>query len=144
MSESIEMRLAQAKSELERAEAALAKAQDELRGATVVSRSRDRAVEVTVGPQGELKGLRFLEEKYRTMQGTQLAASVLEAAGEARALMSRRVMETFQPLLSASPTLSELPGTQIDWADIFGEVDLTDALKPSGSDQLRDEINEEE
>ncbi|MFI1401007.1 YbaB/EbfC family nucleoid-associated protein [Streptomyces sp. NPDC020681] len=144
MTESIEKRFADARKELEKAEAAVAKAEAELRASTVVLRSRDRAVEVTVGPQGELAGLRFLDDRYRTMHASQLAASVLEAAGEARAQMSRRVMETFQPLLAGSPAVPEIAGTQIDWENIFGGIDLRPEAKASGGDRLRDEINEGE
>jgi hypothetical protein len=37
-----------------------------------------------VGPQGELTGIEFLENKYRDMSPQELAASVLEAASAAR------------------------------------------------------------
>src|SRR4051794_8377132 len=94
MDESIEQRLAQAMAELEATEAAVARAEQELSSATCTVRSPDRAVEVTVSSQGDLTALKFLDGKYRTMAASQLAACVLEAAQEARALMARRVMAT--------------------------------------------------
>ncbi|MBM9624505.1 YbaB/EbfC family nucleoid-associated protein [Streptomyces zhihengii] len=144
MQESFEKRIAQAMSELETTQAALAKAQEDLRAATMISRSRDRAVEVTVGPQGELIGLSFLESKYRSMSATQLAASVLEAADSARAMMARQVMEAFQPLLTGSPTVPEIGATQVDWQDIFGGVDLEGVDGFSVGGRLRDELSEDE
>ncbi|MFJ5220805.1 YbaB/EbfC family nucleoid-associated protein, partial [Streptomyces sp. NPDC088354] len=120
MKETIEQRLAQAMADLEATQAAVAEAQRELSSATYTIRSRDRSVEVTVGPQGELAALRFLEDRYRTMPASQLANSVLEAAQEARSMMARQVMEKFEPFTRGSEALAELPGVSIDWANIFG------------------------
>ena len=76
-----EQRITDAMAHLEATEAAVAKAEAELREKSVTMRSPDRSVEVTVGHQGELVGLRFLEGKYRTMAAAELAAVVLETAG---------------------------------------------------------------
>ncbi|MFD9393351.1 YbaB/EbfC family nucleoid-associated protein [Streptomyces sp. NPDC060000] len=132
--------------ELETVQAAVAKAETELRRASFTVRSRDRAVEVTVGPQGELTALRFLDGKYRTMAAGELAACVLEAAERARTQMSRHVMETFEPFTRPSTGVSELTGVDIDWADIFGPAVLEDprtAPGRSARNRLRDEINED-
>lgn len=117
---SIEERLAQAVAELEAIQEGVARAEAELRQASFTVRSRDRAVEVTVGHQGELTALRFLDGKYRTMAAGELAASVLEAAERARTQMSAHVMETLQPFTQPSGAVPELTGVDIDWAEIFG------------------------
>jgi DNA-binding protein YbaB len=132
--------------ELEATQAAVARAEEQLSHASYTVRSQDRAVEITVGPQGELTGLKFLDGKYRTMAASQLAASVLEAAGRARTQMSRRVMETFEPLTRPSATVPDLNGIDIDWAKIFGPQVLEDPQTAAGrasSARLRDEINED-
>ncbi|MFI5998689.1 YbaB/EbfC family nucleoid-associated protein [Streptomyces sp. NPDC051362] len=116
----MEQRIAQAMAELETVQEAAAKAEAELRQASITALSRDRSVEITVGSQGELTGLVFREGKYRTMAAAELAASVLEAAGRARTQMSRRVMKTLQPLTESSGTIPELSGVDIDWERIFG------------------------
>ncbi|MFF3584599.1 YbaB/EbfC family nucleoid-associated protein [Streptomyces mirabilis] len=143
---SIQQRLAEAMTELENVQAGVAKAEEELRQAAVTVRSRDRAVEVTVGPQGELTGLKFLDGKYRTMAAAELAASVLESAEQARTQMSRRVKETFEPFTRPSTTVPELTGVDVDWARIFGPTVLEDPRGTAGrtnDHRLRDEIDED-
>ncbi|MEV6160702.1 YbaB/EbfC family nucleoid-associated protein [Streptomyces sp. NPDC052052] len=145
---SVEARLAAAMAELEATEKGVARAEAELRGATRTVRSDDRSVEVTVGAQGELTGLRFLDQKYRTMAPDELAGSVLEAFERARTEIARQVMETLEPFTKPSTTVPELTGVDIDWAKIFGPEVLQDpdnrAPQGSGSHRLRDEIDEDE
>ncbi|GHJ36959.1 YbaB/EbfC family nucleoid-associated protein [Streptomyces sp. TS71-3] len=145
---SISERLAQAMADLEATEAAVTKAEEELRGASATLRSKDRAVEVTVSAQGELTGLRFLENKYRTMAASELAASVLETVGRARMRMARQVMDTFQPFTEPSRHMPELSAIDIDWVKIFGPGVLEDEDEPGaarrrGGRRLRDEITED-
>jgi DNA-binding protein YbaB len=156
---SYEQRIAEAKAELEAVRAGVAKAQAELRQASVTLRSKDRAVEVTVGPQGELTDLKFLDGKYRTMGAVELAADVVETATKARAQISRRVMELFEPFTRPSPNVPELPGVDVDWKRLFGASVFEDEEetkaggragrgparggRPSRSRRLRDEISED-
>jgi hypothetical protein len=145
-SASIEGRLAEAMAELEATQAAVARTETELRDASFTVRSRDRAVEVTVGHQGELTALRFLEGKYRTMSAGELAASVLEAAERARAQMSRHVFEMFEPFTQPSGTVPELTGVDIDWGAIFGHSVQEGPQTAAGHhprNRLRDEIGED-
>lgn len=144
---SVEQRLADAMAELESVQAAVAQAESRLRRATFAARSKDRAVEATVGHQGELTALRFLDGKYRIMAAGELAASVLEAAEKARTQMSRHVMETFRPFTEPSSSVTELTGVDVDWADIFGPAVLggpSHAPARRTSDRLRDEINDDD
>ncbi|GGR86096.1 hypothetical protein GCM10010269_26580 [Streptomyces humidus] len=142
---SIEQRLARAMAELEATQQAVAEAEAELRHASCTVRSKDRAVEVTVGHQGELTALRFLDGKYRTMSAGDLAAAVLEAADRARTQMSRQVMETFEPFTRPSDAVPEMTGVDVDWAAIFGpgvQEGAHTASAPSRN-RLRDEIHED-
>jgi DNA-binding protein YbaB len=146
VNESIEQRLAQAMAELEATQTAVAQAEQELSHATCTVRSPDRAVEVTVSSQGDLTALKFLDGKYRTMTASQLAASVLESAQDARAQMARRVMATFEPFTRPSTGVPELTGVDVDWNRIFGPGVLEGpraAQGRSGAGRLRDEINED-
>jgi hypothetical protein len=79
-------------------------------------------VEVTVGPQGELKRVKFLDEKYRTMEATKLAASIVEAADKGRAAMARRVMDTFSAITPPEENAPDTPGYTPDWQQIFGSA----------------------
>ncbi|MFE4816992.1 YbaB/EbfC family nucleoid-associated protein [Streptomyces sp. NPDC056704] len=138
-----EQRLAEAMAELDATRAAVARAEAELAEAAITVRSKDRSVEVTVGPQGELTGLRFLEDRYRTMAAGQLAASVLEAAAEARGLMARQVMDLFEPFTLPSTRVPELTGVDVDWARIFGPDVLEDGPGRDAGRRRRDDIGDE-
>src|SRR4051812_47916436 len=95
INDSPEARIAAARERLEATKAAVARARADLADASTTARSKDRSVEVTVGPQGELKRVKFLDEKYRTMEAAELGAAVLEAANKGRAAMARRVIDSF-------------------------------------------------
>ncbi|MFD3993252.1 YbaB/EbfC family nucleoid-associated protein [Streptomyces sp. NPDC058548] len=127
---SIEERLAMAIADLEASERAAAQAQEQVRGMRLSATSKDRSVEVTVAGTGEMAAIRFLESKYRSMAAPQLAASVMEAFGNARALASRDVTEVVKPLtdsvnaLSSMPGMPDLPGipgTTADWGALIGQ-----------------------
>ncbi|MFD8012767.1 YbaB/EbfC family nucleoid-associated protein [Streptomyces sp. NPDC058955] len=130
----IEDRLAAAMAELEATHRAAATAEERIRRVSVTGTSRDGAVEVTVGGNGELAGVRFLATRYRTMAAPQLAASVMEAFGQARAKASREVTDVVTPLTEGVGRLAELaqvgpapagfgiPDTQADWGALIGRV----------------------
>ena len=138
-----EQRLAEAMAELDATRAAVAHAEAELAEAAVTVRSKDRSVEATVGPQGELTGLRFLEDRYRTMAAGQLASSVLEAAAEARGLMARQVMDLFAPFTVPSERVPELTGVDVDWAKVFGPAVLEDRPGRDAGRRRHDDIGDE-
>ncbi|MFE5536889.1 YbaB/EbfC family nucleoid-associated protein [Streptomyces sp. NPDC056492] len=150
MIRSIEERVAQARAALEETRAAVARAEDSLRGGSAKVRSPDRSVEVVVGPQGELTQITFLDNKYRSMGAAQLSAAVLEAVQSARGRMAQRVMDAFGPL---AESIGELPGTGssgFDWEDVFGRLAATAktggaaSAGPTGANsKLRDEIHED-
>ncbi|MDX3329530.1 MULTISPECIES: YbaB/EbfC family nucleoid-associated protein [Streptomyces] len=144
MSESMEKKLSQAMAELSAVQEAVAQAESELSQASATTRSRDRAVEVTVGPQGELTALKFPDNRHQNMTGPQLAASVLEAVQEGRAQMARRVMDVFEPLTRSSGGPTGLRGVDIDWDRAFGSaLDGTDGGRRRSAARLHDEIHED-
>jgi DNA-binding protein YbaB len=122
MSDSPEARIAEARERLEATKAAVARARAGLADASTTARSKDRSVEVTVGPQGELKRVRFLDDKYRTMEAAQLAAAVLEAANKGRAAMARRVIDTFSGITLPSQDAEGVSYRPPDWQEIFGSA----------------------
>ncbi|MEV0924775.1 YbaB/EbfC family nucleoid-associated protein [Streptomyces spongiicola] len=120
MTEPLEKRLERAMAELRAAQEAVARTERELRQASFAVLSSDRAVRATVGPQGELTGIDFLEDKYRAMSPQELAASVLEAANAARLKMNRHVMQAMAPFTEPSSDVPELKGFELDWERVFG------------------------
>ncbi|MFF8035679.1 MULTISPECIES: YbaB/EbfC family nucleoid-associated protein [unclassified Streptomyces] len=120
MTEPLEKRLEKAMAELQAAQEAVARTERELRQSSFAVVSSDRAVRATVGPQGELSGIEFLENKYRDMSPQELAASVLEAAAAARLKMNRHVMKAMAPFTEPSADVPELKGFELDWERIFG------------------------
>ncbi|MGW6057936.1 YbaB/EbfC family nucleoid-associated protein [Streptomyces sp. NPDC055189] len=148
MMEPLEKRLEKAMAELRTAQEAVARTERELRQASFAVLSSDRAVRATVGPQGELTGIEFLENKYRDMSPQELAASVLEAAGAARLKMNRHVMKAMAPFAEPSSEVPELKGFELDWERMFGpEVLREDAEDTARSSQpspaWRDAIGED-
>ncbi|WP_409056176.1 YbaB/EbfC family nucleoid-associated protein [Streptomyces sp. SYP-A7185] len=118
--EPLEKRLEKAMAELRTAQESIARTERELREASFAVLSSDRAVRATVGPQGELSGIEFLENKYRDMSPQELAASVLEATNAARLKMNRHVMKAMAPFTEPSSDVPELKGFELDWERIFG------------------------
>ncbi|NSC24351.1 YbaB/EbfC family nucleoid-associated protein [Streptomyces albus subsp. chlorinus] len=146
MSESLQERITQAMAELEATQAAVARAQADLSQASATVRSKDRVVEATVGAQGELTGLKFVDNKHQNMTGPQLAASVMEAVQQGRAQMARRVRDTFAPFTQPGPEGSVRRGLDVDWDRIFGSA-LSGGQAGSGRwtrNRLRDEIDEDD
>lgn len=146
MSEPIQERIAQAMAELQATQAAVARAEAELRQASATVRSSDRVVEATVGAQGELTGLKFLDNKHQNMTGPQLASSIMEAVRQGRAQMARRVMDTFAPFTQPGPEGSIRRGIDLDWNRVFGSA--LDGGGQAGSgrshrNRLLDEIDED-
>ncbi|GAA2914643.1 YbaB/EbfC family nucleoid-associated protein [Streptomyces mexicanus] len=133
MTESLERRIERAMAELKATQAAVARTEKELRNASYGALSSDRAVRVTVGPQGELSGLEFLDGKYRHMSPQELAASVLEAAHLARVEMGRNVMRAMAPFAEGNANVPELKGLEVDWVKLFGPEVLEDPDRPGGT-----------
>lgn len=130
MVEPLEKRIERAAAELEATQEAVARTERELRDASYGALSSDRAVRVTVGPQGELSGLEFLDNRYRGMSSQELAASVLEAAQRARTEMGRNVMRAMAPFAEGDRNVPELSGLEVDWAKLFGPEVLEEPDEP--------------
>ncbi|MFE4758560.1 YbaB/EbfC family nucleoid-associated protein [Streptomyces sp. NPDC056704] len=101
MDESLRQQLEQAMSEFTRQQESLVKAKQELSELSVTMRSKDRAVEVTVGPQGEPTALRFLNSRHQAMSGQALATSVLEVMAAARQEIADQVAARFEAFSGA-------------------------------------------
>ncbi|MFJ9562769.1 YbaB/EbfC family nucleoid-associated protein [Streptomyces fuscichromogenes] len=125
MSEAMAERLAKARENLERTREAVAKAEQRLRQSSVTVRSKDRTVEVTVGPQGELAGLKIAEDKLPGLTGKQLARTIVDTCQQARAIMARQVIEAFKPIEMPAVEGVEMEGFNTDWDRIFGSL-ITD------------------
>jgi DNA-binding protein YbaB len=118
--------------------------------ASYTGRSKDRCVEVTVGPQGEVTQVKFLADKYRSLSGDELGASVLEASQRARAHMAQAMLDTFKPLTSRTESMRRARSNNvgINWDRILGKfeedvavADTTRTRKKKPT--LRDEIVED-
>ncbi|WFB88502.1 MULTISPECIES: YbaB/EbfC family nucleoid-associated protein [Streptomyces] len=131
--------LAEADTELTAQWQKIQEAHKELTTMSSTLRSADRSVEVTVGAQGDLTGIRFLGEKHRTLTAGQLAASVLEAVTGARAQVMARMEERLASVTS--------PGTIPTWDQIqsFDFTAFTEPLRAEGIDpeELRARIDPE-
>ncbi|MEV5810348.1 YbaB/EbfC family nucleoid-associated protein [Streptomyces parvulus] len=145
--ERLEKRLAEANAELESMQAAVADAEQQMDAFASTAFSDDGAVEISVGGQGEVTGVKFLDGKYRSMTASQLADAVLSTIQEARSHHSRMVRDLFEPLTGPSSGMSELSGIEVDWDRILGPAaDLLpdEVSSRTANDRLRDEIDGDE
>ncbi|MGW1411544.1 YbaB/EbfC family nucleoid-associated protein [Streptomyces sp. NPDC002403] len=146
MNEPMEQRLNEAMARLKATEEAVAKAEEDVKEASATAVSVDRSVQVTVGPQGTLVSVEFLDGKYKNMAAAQLSSAVLQAAEKARAEMARRVVDLFEPLTQSigGGTFSDHVG--VEWDKIFGSIldgAEREETSSSATDRLRDEIHED-
>ncbi|MBA9001817.1 YbaB/EbfC family nucleoid-associated protein [Thermomonospora cellulosilytica] len=61
------------------------------------STAADEMVKVTVGPQGQLKGLEFDPRVYRRLSPSELADAIVEAAERAAAEVRERMQGAMEP-----------------------------------------------
>jgi DNA-binding protein YbaB len=83
-------RLQEALAAFARKHEALLKAEMELQATSVTARSKDGAVEATVGVDGETSDVRFPNNMFQAMSGQALAESVMEALVRARSEVATR------------------------------------------------------
>lgn len=113
----------------------LIKAREEMKTISVTARSKDGAVEVTVGVGGEASGLRFPNNKFKEMTGKALATSVLEALTRARAEASTRagaILESLGGSVPGEPGTSVLDRLDLD--RLLDPKSRADALAPRRSE----------
>jgi hypothetical protein len=127
VNDELQQQLDQALAEFEEQRQALIRARDEIATVEVTVRSRDRAVEVTLGADGGPKALRFIDNKHKSMSGQELASSVLEAMRVAREELGVRVRAGFDEAVGAAR------GTAVD-------ADAPDRLDGLGLERLLDPL----
>jgi len=132
MSESLQHQFAQAMAEFEKQRESLVKAREEIAAVSVTARSKDRAVEVTLGSDGSPSGLRFLGNKHQTMSGKALAASVLEAMARAREELTTQVRARFDEVVGGGIGVAGGGTDALDKLDGAGLEKLMGPLKAPG------------
>ncbi|MCL7429416.1 YbaB/EbfC family nucleoid-associated protein [Streptomyces sp. YS415] len=142
MSESLEKRIAEAEARLEATSKAAARIQSDLAETTETVTSRDRSVKVTVGSQGNLTGLVFLDGKHRTMSATELAGTVLETAAQARENVMRRVLKTLAPLSTGGDETFRLGDFELTLDKLLGP-DAPHRPAERRTKPLHDELHED-
>ncbi|MEU3608548.1 YbaB/EbfC family nucleoid-associated protein [Streptomyces sp. NPDC035033] len=146
--QSFEDRLKEAEDLLARAEAAAAASTETLRAARLKGVSQDRSVEATVGAGGELLDLRFLNQRFQSMAGPQLAATILDAVGQARRKAADAVVDAVRPLEEMTPVFDGMPGAEGGVQGLFKELlaqlPPEPGRRPAADGHLRDEIDDED
>ncbi|MER5699806.1 YbaB/EbfC family nucleoid-associated protein [Streptomyces mirabilis] len=95
MTQPLDEQLRDAMAEFSRQHEALVRARDEAAAISVTVRSKNGAVEVTVSAQGKPTALRFPNNKYQSLSGQELAASVLETLSLAQEEAGARAAALF-------------------------------------------------
>lgn len=130
LEDSLQHQLQQAMAEFTKQREALVQARDELSSVSVTVRSKDRAVEVTVGAQGEPTGLRFLNNKHQSMSGQELASSVLEAMTLARVELADRVRSGFDAIAEGGLGIAGSGLENLDLERLLGPLHAEGLLAP--------------
>ncbi|MFE8950245.1 YbaB/EbfC family nucleoid-associated protein [Streptomyces sp. NPDC007856] len=128
MDNSPQQQLQQVMAEFAKQHKELIEAKDRVAAISVTARSKDGAVEVTVGAQGNASGLRFRNNKFQSMSGQALAASVLEALTLARNEATTRAEAIFEGVSGVRPSA---PGSSV-----LDRVDFDRLLDPNGLDEV--------
>ncbi|MFF2328593.1 MULTISPECIES: YbaB/EbfC family nucleoid-associated protein [unclassified Streptomyces] len=124
MSSALEEQRQNALAEFMKKRQALVEAKKEIGTISATARSRDGAVEVTVGIDGAPSGLRFPNNKFKEMTGQALAASVLEAMSASRTQVASRARAVIETVGGSGPGT---PG-----GSVLDRIDL-DRLLDGGS-----------
>ncbi|MFJ2592317.1 YbaB/EbfC family nucleoid-associated protein [Streptomyces erythrochromogenes] len=134
MSNPLEERLAEALAEFEETRGRLDAAAAQAAAISVTVTAKDRAVEATVGAQGELTGLRFPTSRYRTMAPAELANVVMTTISSARAKAASQLLDIYRPFGPIPGLSADAPGGfgPVDWEDLFAPLRVdTDLVVPS-------------
>ncbi|MFD6531012.1 YbaB/EbfC family nucleoid-associated protein [Streptomyces sp. NPDC060184] len=103
MSSSLAEQQQQALAEFAKKREALMEARSQIKSISVTARSRDGAVEITIGTDGTPSGLRFPNNKFKEMTGQALAASVLEAMAASKAQVASRATAIMEAVGGTGP-----------------------------------------
>ncbi|MFB7502325.1 MULTISPECIES: YbaB/EbfC family nucleoid-associated protein [Streptomyces] len=128
MDNSPQQQLQQAMAEFAAKHKALIEAKEQVSAISVTARSKDGSVEVTVGAKGEASGMRFPNNKFQSMSGQALAASVLEALSVARTEAATRATAIFESVAGGPPAGAG--------SSVLDRVDLDRLLDPAGVDEV--------
>lgn len=96
-------------------------AQHKMQEISVTVTAPKRAVTVTVGPQGELTGLRFPTMAYRAMAPNELAALVMTTVEKARAKVLTEITELMSGVLPERLGAANLQAGRLTAEDFLPE-----------------------
>jgi DNA-binding protein YbaB len=111
-------RLEHLMTEYDRMRGNLATLQQRLAQAEGDARSEDGSVRVTVGPQGELRGLEITPRAYRHLSPSELAAEIVRLAGKATQAVREQMHEVMAPFLPAGVSYADVAAGSIDPATL--------------------------
>lgn len=109
--------------ELGRQRESLTRLQQGMTSVTGTAVSPRRQVSVVVDAQGEILELKFLNQSYRSMPGTELASLIVATIREAQRDARARMVEEVGSIGVAGADVSDFAEGNVDWATAF-----TDAL----------------
>ncbi|MFB6817594.1 YbaB/EbfC family nucleoid-associated protein [Streptomyces sp. NPDC056347] len=94
----------------------LAAVQRELAARTSTVRSKDRAISVTVGVQGDVREIKFHNEDFRGMDPVRLGKTLVDLIGRAQNEGGEAARDAFEPLRGKGDEMrrSMLAGTPIE------------------------------
>jgi DNA-binding protein YbaB len=126
-------RLEEMMAELERHKAAIGELQDGLASSETSVTSKSRAITVTVDGQGELTGIRFVTNSYRSMAPAELAALIVETVREAREKSKVHAVQLFSQVMPSGVPIMEMLNGPVDFDTAM--ADIQQAFREAESDR---------
>ncbi|MFF6971802.1 MULTISPECIES: YbaB/EbfC family nucleoid-associated protein [Streptomyces] len=150
MTNPLEEQLAEALAEFEETRQQLNRAAAEAAQISVTVTSKDRSVEATVGPQGELKNLRFPTSRYRNMAPAELANALMATIAQARTDAASQLLDLYRPFGPVPGLSAEAEGgfAPMSWDELLAPlreegIDVP-ATSPRSTGALFDELIDDE
>ncbi|SNY69848.1 YbaB/EbfC family nucleoid-associated protein [Paractinoplanes atraurantiacus] len=126
-------RLEEMMAELERHKAAIGDLQNGLASSETNVTSKSRAITVTVDGQGELTGIRFVTNAYRSMAPAELASLIVETVREAREKSRAHAVQLFSQVMPSGIPIMEMLNGPVDFDSAM--ADIQQAFRDAESDR---------
>lgn len=111
-----------AHTEFETSIAAIARAQNDLLGASTTVESKNRELSVTVDGRGDVTAIKFRTRAYRAMSPTELGTLLVDTIGAARRESLGRATAAFAPVLPAGLPLQDMLAGPVDLDRMMGDA----------------------
>jgi DNA-binding protein YbaB len=129
MTSAFESAINDAMAQLEKQRKDLARLQQNVDQVTATVKARRRHISATANGRGEITGLKFHGQAYRSMSAEELAKVILETIQEARQAAQKEVWSTIADTLPEGAAMEDVVSGNYDWSkELNGALQMPQAL----------------